>query len=130
MEPTIEVAGVKVMRSFDYCHFEVTLSTALQDVPPGTDRFKAVDDLRKQAARLTDKAVEQYKVAKHWASKQDFQGGDKKKRLEVLAELILSTPEHERTPEEKGILKGLADERYAARQYDYQDDWDSFDDSY
>lgn len=126
MELKIQVAGVKVMRSYDYCHFEVTLSSTVNDLPEGEDRFKAVDELRKQAARLADKAVEQYKIAKRWAAKTECQGGEREKR-EALAQIILETPEYERTPEEQGILKGLADERYAKRHYDYQDDWDDSD---
>lgn len=90
---TIDVAGVKVMRSYDYCHFEITLSGSLGGTPE-LERFKAIDEMRKEAARLADKAVEQYKVAKRWASKMEFQGGEKEKRLE-----------------------------YAKRYYDYQDDW-------
>jgi hypothetical protein len=58
---TISVASVKVMRSHDYCHFEVALSATIDD---GLERPVQVDELRKTAARLADKAVEQYKVAK------------------------------------------------------------------
>lgn len=127
----IDVAGAKVMRSYDYCHFEITLSTSLTGIEGNIDdRAKAVDDLRKQAARLADKAVEQYKIAKEWALKQAYSNDTEKiERLQKLAnEIRAAVPEHERTVEEKAILKALADERYAARQYDYQDDWQAFDD--
>lgn len=51
-------ASVKVMRSYDYCHFEVSLS--IDDAATDAD----VDELRKRAARLVDKAVRQYVLAK------------------------------------------------------------------
>jgi hypothetical protein len=123
MDLNIEVAGVKVMRSYDYCHFEVTLSSSLADLPEGSDRFKAVDDLRKQAARLADKAVEQYKIAKAASARMLHSDSDRQARLLKIAEPSQEVPDHERTPEEKAILKAISDDRYAARQYDYQDDW-------
>lgn len=58
----IEIATVKVMRSYDYCHFEVCLSSSSASTPD------AVDGLRKQAARLADKAVDQYRIAKNNAA--------------------------------------------------------------
>ena len=56
----ISGASVKVMRSYDFCHFEVSLSS----VNDGEISSVEVDELRKEAARLADKAVEQYKIAK------------------------------------------------------------------
>lgn len=61
--PKIEMASVKVMRSHDYCHFEVSLTSSEANKP------EEVDALRKVAARLTDKAVRQYQIAKINASK-------------------------------------------------------------
>lgn len=60
--PPITHASVKVMRSHDYCHFEVSLG---YDAPATLEQ---IDALRKEAARLADKAVEQYKIAKRAAS--------------------------------------------------------------
>jgi hypothetical protein len=54
-EIKIEFGSVKVMRSHDYCHFEVVLTSSEANTP------QLVDELRKTAARLADKAVEQYK---------------------------------------------------------------------
>ncbi len=54
------IASVKVMRSYDYCHFEVALSTQCSTMG-------GIDDLRKDAARLVDKAVAQYITAKEAA---------------------------------------------------------------
>ena len=53
-----EQASVKVMRSFDYCHFEICLTMNEEGAFYSTE---AVDNLRKEAMRLADKTVEQYK---------------------------------------------------------------------
>lgn len=121
-EITINVASVKVMRSFDYCHFEVCLSTTLEDKPwiqgepkPGVD---TVDELRKMAARLADKAVEQYKIAKRAAG-----------RCVALPENISAIRRIEpgdRTVKQQAELKAHDDAAFRSR-YDYQDDWDEED---
>lgn len=122
-EIKINVASVKVMRSFDYCHFEVALSTS--ELSEDQEKAKVqADALRKEAARLVDKAVQQYKVAK---LNEQLADGDQWKReaLERRAALARSKPESERTPEEKATLKKLEDDAYLnRRRYDYEDDWD------
>jgi hypothetical protein len=123
MDLKIEIAGVKVMRSFDYCHFEVTLSASLSDLTEEQDRVKAVDELRKQAARLADKAVEQYKIAKENARLcgNDPFNLERLKREALQAE---ARPESERTPEEMAALKYLSDSYYQnRRRYNYEDDF-------
>jgi hypothetical protein len=117
--PKIEIGSVKVMRSYDYCHFEVCLSSSEATTPEG------VDELRKAAARLADKAVHQYQVAK-----------DAMKRGDMMAEKwrlndALEKPEGERTPAEKAVIKFHQDENFARRfRYDYDDDFEypDFDD--
>jgi hypothetical protein len=112
--PPIEAASVKVMRSYDYCHFEVTLSST--QVESTAD----VDALRKEAARLADKAVSQYKIAK--AAHARYEAIREPWRLERA----LKTPEGERDPEEKAVIKYHQDAAFAARfDYDYQDEWDN-----
>ena len=115
----INTASVKVMRSHDYCHFEVNLAASVDCPPDSPEWFQQVDALRKNAARLADKAVEQYKVAKrqHEASDATFAG------LEYEAIRASNTPEDQRTPEEKAAIKALADFRYNERRYNYEDDW-------
>ena len=113
----IEVASVKVMRSHDYCHFVVCLTTSEATGP------NAVDELRKTAARLADKAVEQYKVAKNNAEQRIYD----KRRLDNLindVDDILKTPVDARTPEDMAKVKALNDHRHRARAvYDYEDDF-------
>lgn len=119
--PRITVVGVKVMRSHDYCHFEISLASDTANTP------EAVDELRKTAARLADKAVEQYKVAKTHAAHR-FQNQDEKAFLRREVEAILIEPEGDRTPNEQAKVKLLNDEAYWSRRerdYDYEDYEDS-----
>ena len=51
-------ASVKIMRSYDYNHFECSLSSDEEM------DLNDVDDMRKECARLVDKAVLQYKISK------------------------------------------------------------------
>jgi hypothetical protein len=116
--PPILTASVKVMRSYDYCHFEVCLSS---DAANCAD---AVDALRKEAALLADKAVEQYKIAKENAQLAE----NDKLRLETLRyrhEPVLAKPEGERTPEDKAIIKTIEDRAHRNRpRYNYEDHWE------
>jgi hypothetical protein len=110
--PSITSASVKVMRSYDYCHFEVTLGT----IEPVS--VEQVDALRKEAARLADKAVEQYKVAKHAAALRSELG--ESWRLSRATQ----TPENERSPDEKAVIKYHQDAAFRARfDYNYDDNW-------
>lgn len=106
------------MRSHDYCHFEVSLSSDTADSP------EAVDELRKQAARLADKAVEQYKVSKTRAARA-LENLSEKSFLKQEVDQILRKSEGDRTPNEQAKLKLLQDADYWARReraYDYDDD--------
>lgn len=116
----IDNASVKVMRSHDYCHFEVCLSTTLRNQ---IDAAGQVDELRKTAARLADKAVDQYKAAKENAElairdKQNLEN------LRYRARQAFETPEDQRTPEDKAILKAIEDAAHRNRpRYNYDDNW-------
>lgn len=99
------LASVKVMRSHDYCHFEVQLSAECADLD-------AVNDLRKEAAILVDEAVRQYKIAKNKESSRGYNEPRYSSLLERAKE-IEAKPKNERTPEEAAILRGLADHQFA-----------------
>jgi hypothetical protein len=118
-EIKIEIASVKVMRSHDYCHFEVCLSSSSANTP------ELVDELRKTAARLADKAVAQYKVAKTDAYKREAHG-TQMESLKHWAEQAKRTPEGERSPSQMAEIKAYEDAKFQERraEYDYQDDWD------
>lgn len=128
----ITSCSVRVLKSFDYCHFEVALTAqggmtmqgwVMPSLPP-VITLADIDGLRKEAARLADKAVEQYKL--------------KKKALEIglsytyhnlcdEAAKIELMPENERSEEHKAILKKVGDLRHA-QKYDYEDDFPSMED--
>lgn len=123
----IDTASVKVMRSHDYCHFEVCLTTTVGDGASDYQQLATVDNLRKQAARLADKAVAQYKVAKataEWKESAAYSidaDKDKAARIRAIAE-------PERTPEQKAKLKSYDDSVFRLnRSYDYEDDWHNSD---
>lgn len=118
-ERTITAASVKVMRSYDYCHFEVCLSEC------DAINLNAVDDLRKDAMRLVDKAVDQYKKAKSAESSRLSHYSDAQ-RLETKVKAIKENfPESEWTPEQKATVKMYDDHCFCAnRYYDYQDEWE------
>ncbi len=121
---TIDVASVKVMRSFDYCHFEVCLTSTFHGLE---DQIATTDELRKSAARLADKAVEQYKVMKasYERSLNDKSTYDFYKHC---ADAIREKPEGDRTINEQAQMKAFDDKQWRERRaYDYQDDynWDN-----
>lgn len=121
----IKTASVKIMRSHDYCHFEVCLGSVSDD----EFTIAQVDDMRKAAARLADKAVEQYKIAKEIAeaaisaaSSREYNSA----RIEKLREI----PDDAKTPEQKAQIKAYDDEQFRASRrsnWDYNDDWDNGD---
>jgi hypothetical protein len=111
-------ADVRVMLSHDYCHFEIHLEKS-------ECTAKDIDDTRKEAARLAEKGVRQYIVAKrHIMSKvtNREQRAQLKRRVE---EIEKRTPEgSEYAPEDIAAIKALKDIKYQiSREYNYQDDW-------
>lgn len=112
-------ASVKIMRSYDYNHFEICLSSDEEM------SLEQVDDLRKEAARLVDKAVEQYKVAKchlNFVQNNSYDLGELRKEVKIITE---NFPKSEWTEEQKAKVKKLEDINYwKSRDYDYEDDWD------
>lgn len=111
----VENVSVKVMRSHDYCHFEVCFSAIVESL------YQA-NELRREAARLADKAVEEYKLAKENAQLCEYD----KRKLEILLEdarRIEKKAEADRTPTEKARLKAIQDLTFKRQRYDYQDDW-------
>lgn len=67
METKIKSASVKVMLSYDYSHFEASMS--LENDNGLT--VKEIDAARKDCQRLADKAVAQYKTAKAQAAQRN-----------------------------------------------------------
>lgn len=119
-------ASVKVMRSYDYCHFEIVLGR--NDAGGLTEPVfneHNVDEMRKEAARLVDKAVEQYKIKKNSLQGSFDIESDMDRLRDKYKVFSESKPKDCWTPEEKAIKKKLDDLifEYKNNYYDYQDDW-------
>ena len=107
-------ASVKIMRSYDYCHFEIVLGSD-EDLT-----LNQVNELRKQAALLADEAVRQYKIAKQAERRRENRDWQLAELLDKLKNLK-SKPQNELTPEEAALLRTEADAEFwhAWKQDDY-----------
>lgn len=120
METKIKSASVKVMLSYDYSHFEASMS--LENDNGLT--LKDIDEARKNCQRLADKAVGQYKTAKAKAA-QRTDGQYKMANFEAACKSILAKEEGDRTINEIATLKQYQNENWRAQfmdDYDYDDD--------
>lgn len=104
-------ASVKVMRSYDYCHFEVALST---DEPLDLD---GVNELRKRAAVLVDEAIRQYRQAKEKERSREHSDFQKQQFLDRI-ERIKAKPHDEWSSEEAAVMRSHEDRTF----------WAAFDD--
>lgn len=120
-------ATVKVMLSYDYCHFEISKTIEpigiVDDnaIPIGLLQDE-IDQARKECQRLADKAVGQYKKAKEMAIKRT---GNSFERMQLEKEVLEINKKKDEflTEEDKAKIKALEDYNHAAR-YDYMDDED------
>lgn len=111
-------ASVKIMRSYDYNHFEVSLSSD-EDMT-----LEQIDVMRKEAARLVDKAVTQYQLMKKYHSAKANAKMRDDKQLRHDRSLAIKTPESERTESEKAVIKAYDDHIFMLNHdWDYQDWW-------
>lgn len=110
--------SIKVMRSYDYCHFEIQLGASEEKT------LEQIDEMRKEAARLTDKAVKQYQQHKAFLE-NEFIDDFTHSNLRAKVEQIMSKSEAEWTPEDKAKVKRLKDIDFKlSLNHNYQDDWD------
>jgi hypothetical protein len=112
-------ASVKIMLSYDYCHFEVC---------KGTDEELSnaeIDELRKDVQRLADRAVNQFQIAKKKVQEElryKIEMLNLKCKFERMTEDI---PESEWTVEAKAVQKAIADNEYLEKKYyDYDEEWE------
>src|SRR5574343_1559938 len=110
METKIKNASVKVMLSYDYSHFEASMS--LENDNGLT--VKEIDAPRKDCQRLSDKAVAQYKNAKAQAAQRN-DGQYKMKNFEAECIKIKAKDEHDRTLKEIAMLKQYENENWQAQ---------------
>ena len=116
----VKTASVKVMLSYDYSHFEASMSIENEF---GL-MMSEIDEARKNCQRLADKAVSQYKKAKKMAADRS-DGEYKMQNFESQCKKIMQKPEGERTINEVAMLKRYQDEDWQSQfdcRYDYEDD--------
>lgn len=116
----IKTASVKVMLSYDYSHFEASMSL---ENDAGIQN-KEIDEARKMCQRLADKAVAQYKVAKEMAANRTH-GDMRMRNFEDECKRILAKSEGDRTVNELAMVKQYREENWQAQfnyPYDYDDD--------
>jgi len=116
----VKTASVKVMLSYDYSHFEASMS--LENEFGLT--MSEIDEGRKNCQRLADKAVMQYKKAKSMAA-QRTDGKYQMDNFIAGCKRIENKPEGERTIDEVAMLKQYKDEDWQSQfdyRYDYEDD--------
>jgi len=97
-------ASVKVMRSFDYCHFEMALSAEVASIDEA-------NGLRKQAAVLVDEAVRQYKIAKAKESKREWAERQTREAL-VEMDAIKAKPRNEWKVREAAVMRSYEDQSF------------------
>jgi L-amino acid N-acyltransferase YncA len=110
------LASVKVMNSYDYGHFEMTLGS---DQPV---TMAEANEMRKDAQRLVDNAVRQYKVAK---AEANCDLNFAREKFYARVDEIRQKPAADWTVEDRAYMKANADRNWDAR-YDYDDDQDMF----
>lgn len=114
-------ASVKVMLSYDYCHFEVSKSSD----EPLTDA--EIDGMRKDVQRLANKAVSQYQIYKRMEMVRNTRKSEKEQQGREVERIELK-PEGTRTLDEVAKVKAYHDrnwDEYIAAKYDFEDDYDS-----
>ena len=120
METKIKVASVKVMLSYDYSHFESSMTLENDN---GLSILE-IDEARKSCQRLASKAVGQYKEAKDSAARRT-DGQYRMQNFERTCQNIASKPEGDRTINEVAMLKQYQNEAWRSQfedNYNYEDD--------
>jgi len=117
--PIAKSATVKVMQSYNYCHFEA--STVIEAKEGEELTMQDMDKARIQCQKLTDKAVEQYKKAKEFEAKRANSSFEKDSLTRDVA-AIRAKPENDWSPLDKAKVKALEDHNFQSRFYDYSND--------
>lgn len=114
----ITTATVKVMQSYNYCHFEASMSLENE---AGIEPIE-IDNARKDCQRLTDKAVKQFQTAKSVESKRANLNFEKQ-ALEREVASIKQKVKEDWSVTDKAKVKALEDHNWNL-QFDYEDDFD------
>jgi histidinol dehydrogenase len=114
-------ASVKIMLSYNFCHFEITKHTD-QELTN-----EQINEMRKEVQRLADEAVRQYIIAKDKATKH-AQRMFEKQELQKEIDRIKEKPQSEWSATDKAKVKAMEDVKYwDAHRYDYEDDYEDED---
>jgi len=108
--------SAKIMRSYDYCHFEISMDDDVDSVVADS----ATNSLRLRAARLVDKAVEDYKKLKAFEVKRSNSAFEMQLIRNEVSE-ISKLPEELRTDLQKAKVKTLSDYDHQ-KQFEYEED--------
>ncbi len=118
MKPKIikVAASVKVMRSYDYNHFECILSSEekLDD--------KQINSMRIRAAKLVDHAIESYKIKKEHENRIANESWTRKDLENKVKAIIENFPKSQWTSEQKAQVKKLDDLKFAD-QFNYEEEY-------
>lgn len=120
METKIKSASVKVMNSYNYSHFETSMT--LENDNGVT--LKDINDARKNCQRLVDNAIQQYQTAKDFAAKRN-DGKYQMENFKSQCEKIKIKQQNDRTINEIAMLKQYETEDWEkqfAYEYDYDDE--------
>lgn len=109
-------ASVKVMRSYDYNHFECVLSSdeKLDD--------KQINLLRVRAAKLVDHAIESYKLKKEHENRLANEIYNRRDLENKVKAIIENFPKSQWTSEQKAQIKKLDDLKFAD-QFNYSEEY-------
>lgn len=108
-------ATVRVMNSYDYCHFEVALEDDCQDLAD-------VNQLRIKAQKLVDESIRQYKAKKAHETRLANLSFERDRLVREVDYLRANYPESEWTPEQKAKVKALADHDHMQSEFGYDDE--------
>lgn len=118
MSTIIKSAAVKVMLSYNYNHFESSMTLENESGVSVAD----IDNARKDCQRLCDKAIKQYDIAKQVANRQ-ISLKHERANLESEVARIKQMPKETWTVTDKAKVKALEDHNWEL-WFDYQDDYD------
>lgn len=109
------LATVKVMISYNFCHFEVSKQIEGEDLTQ-----EDIDEARKDCQRLADKAIGQYQTAKTEASSRTVNSSERF-NLEREVTEIKKKDQQLWSVLDKAKVKALEDYKHESK-YNYLDD--------
>lgn len=116
------MATTRIMRSCDYCHFEVSLQSDQPITPDG------IDSMRNVTALLVDRGVQKYIKMKEFYSKKqqtDYMNKDFIRKVDDIKDLLAADPDAKLTPEQAAIWRSYEDEEFMKRLHEKDFFYDS-----